>query len=229
MTHSFDRRVFAVKNESGVAWPPFAIAKLGPVLTRDGIEGERPTHSIDKPDGEPGGIYVVNGSITIAAGQISVGVFWKEADYVLVNADETVELNDEVGPVADSWAVSMDGDGLIVQDEKDGQNVAPVVNAARNDRQEAVLITDLDGVEDPRGQPSSAEFAFLVERADGTLRYGRKANDVIRTATVWHRLTFAIPAGTYIQVEKLSGRWRPYVANCESTGSSISESFGEGS
>lgn len=229
MTHAFERRVFAVKNMSGVAWPPFAIAKLGAVVSRDGMEGERPTHAIDKPDGDEGGIFVVNGSVTIAVGGISAAVWWKHADYVRVKAGEDVELNDEVGPVANEWACSLDGSGLIVQDEKDTQNVAPVVDAGTSTRREAVLITDLDGVEDPRGLPSSADFAFLVERADGTLKYGRKANGVIRTDTVYHRLTFTIPAGTYIQVEPLAGRWRPYVANCDATGSSISESFGEGS
>lgn len=130
MTHAFERRVFAVKNMSGVAWPPFAIAKLGAVVSRDGMESERPTHAIDKPNGDDSGIFVVNGSVTIASGGISMAVFWKQADYVRVLATEDVELNDEVGPVADEWACSLDGSGLIVQDEKDTQNVAPVVAAS---------------------------------------------------------------------------------------------------
>lgn len=88
-----------------------------------------------------------------------------------------------------------------------------------NDRREAILLQDLDGIEDPEGQPSSAEFAFLTEQTDGTLARAKNTNGSTQTSTVHHRLTFTIPAGTYIQVERLAGRWRPYVANCDATGS----------
>lgn len=86
-----------------------------------------------------------------------------------------------------------------------------------NDRREAVLLSTLTAVEDPKGAPSSATFVFLAEQSDGTLANAKNADGSNHTATAHHRLNFEIPSGTYIQVERLAGRWRPYVANCAAT------------
>lgn len=86
-------------------------------------------------------------------------------------------------------------------------------------RREALLLEDLVGIDDPLDTPTHATFAFLKEDVNGRLSI-QKINGEDFTSTVFHRLSFTIPAGTYIEIEHLNGRWRPYVANCTNESSS---------
>lgn len=103
-----------------------------------------------------------------------------------------------------------------VRQEQDRQSKRKTTT---NDRREAMLLGSLSAVDDPRGAPSSATFVFLSEQSDGTLANAKNADGSNQTETAYHRLNFEIPSGTYIQVERLAGRWRPYVANCDAVGS----------
>jgi hypothetical protein len=127
MSDSIDSRVFMVQNTSGETWPAHAIAKLGSVISREGVAGEMQIHGIDKPD-SASGIFVVNGDVPIPDGVETSAVYWQDAVYVLVGS-EVVAQNDEIGPTIGQWYASDENPGLIVQDVKDSEDIAPVVAA----------------------------------------------------------------------------------------------------
>lgn len=107
----------------------------------------------------------------------------------------------------------------MVGDEANRQR--PVTQRGDN-RWSAVLVTDLDAVEDPMGVPATGTAVLLYRKSDGTLERRRKADGTQHTVEVEWRLSFSLQSGTYVHLKRLDGAWTPELANCTSSESSES-------
>jgi hypothetical protein len=120
--------LFSVKNDTGETWPAYGLARLGAVLSYDGVNSDVPLYELLKPDGEDG-IYVVNGASPLEDEDEGSGIHYLYAGYVFVD-DEVVGVSDVIGAVADKWNGVVDSPlaQFRCTDEKNGDtDIAPVI------------------------------------------------------------------------------------------------------
>jgi hypothetical protein len=122
---------FSVKNTTGETWPPYAMGRLGPVISYDGVNEDAVFYELLKPDGESG-IYIVNGASPLADDKEGTGVHYLDAQYVFVGETE-VDVGTEIGAVDGEWFAT-DDDGNLGQfrstDVKNDSETAPVIALA---------------------------------------------------------------------------------------------------
>jgi hypothetical protein len=123
------KSLFHVKNTTGEAWPAFAMGRLGSITRYDGPNADVPLYTLVKPDGAEG-IYVVNGASPLANNAEGTGIYYLNAQHVLVKADEVADVGTSIGAIEGEWtAGSGSGNGaqFDATDEKNALNVIPVV------------------------------------------------------------------------------------------------------
>lgn len=122
------KTLFSVRNSTGEAWPAFAMARLGALVMRDGVNSDLPLYTLLKPDGQAG-VYIVNGASPLASGNEGAGIHYIDAQRVSVKESLVVALDDVIGAVADQWEAGNGGAAnFLVLDEKNEHGVATVVS-----------------------------------------------------------------------------------------------------
>jgi hypothetical protein len=78
----------------------------------------------------------------------------------------------------------------------------------------AKLLTDLDAVDDPFGEPSTGRAVLYQRAEDGTLTPTLDSQGEDMEVDVEWRLDFSLEANQYVQLEHINGAWSPYVSSC---------------
>ena len=78
----------------------------------------------------------------------------------------------------------------------------------------AKLVTDLDAVDDPFGEPSTGRAVLYQKAEDGTLAPTLDSQGEDMEVDVEWRLDFSLEANQYVQLEHINGAWSPYVSSC---------------
>lgn len=105
-------------NSSGATVPAYGVVKL---LSYDAVTNQ---FQIDKPDGR-GGIYYVNGGVSIGADKYGGSQLWNMPRRCLVDSPD-YNVGNTVGPVAGQWSMGADGDGWRILRPPNASNVAVV-------------------------------------------------------------------------------------------------------
>lgn len=105
-----------IANSTAEEIPPYGVCRVIDTEIRGGWEWVQ----VAKPDGSTG-LHVVNGPVKIAANGTGFGTWLSEGGRVAYDTEmDTPAVNDELGPVADSWLAGSGGGIKVVGPVKDG-------------------------------------------------------------------------------------------------------------
>jgi hypothetical protein len=199
------RTLFSVKNETGETWPAYGLARLGEVLSYDGVNSDVPLYELLKPDGEDG-IYIVNGAAPLEDAQEGSGIHYLDAGYVAVEADEDAGVGDTIGAIDNQWTAgsgSGNGSQFKAVDVKNDSNISPVI---------AALATSPESEGGGGGGGGGSCSCICIDNGDIIVN---GVETTSRWSVAMSAQTFkqthgdiVFPAGTYIVVwNATTGKW----------------------
>ena len=184
-------------NASGETIPAHAVIQL----RTNAVDG---MSQASKPN-SGAGLFFVSGPADVASGKWGESKLWTKPFMVLVT--ETVSVGDDVGPVPDSWEMSIYGTGWrVIHQSVDGvATVMPTYGAKRR----VAIITGLAAPSDTLGTPTTCTCAVLdMNWSTGQLEVTSKR----LTATNFTE-SFTADDGTYALAE-FDGVWEIYWVDC---------------
>lgn len=207
------KTLFGVRNSTGETWPAYAMARLGPVLVRDGVNSDLPVYTLVKPDGADG-VYVVNGASPLgftSPNNEGTATHYLDAQRVLVSSGLTVAIGDTIGAVSGQWEAGL-GWHFNALDAKNSRNVVTVTNY-RNEPFWAVNIGSC-------AAPSlSVSSGVITGFTTGTAALLKGFLEVTSGRATYTRADDGgtIADGTMIQLMFVSGKLSSVYANCGPT------------